>query len=138
MATKRVISLRNNEVLVKIEGAAGAVTIDLDVDLLGAHEVLDGQTVTVNIAGIVWTTTTGTATIVRNAVQVMSCAGPTGSLGPNNGFQLENGGNTNDIVITTATAEVQIWLKLHKVKGFQTKYQSEQYGSYDDPTSASA
>ena len=134
---KRVISLRNNEALVKIEGAAGANTIDLDVDLLGAWEVVDG-TPTVNIVGIVWTTTTGTATIVRNGVTIAVCAGSTGSLTPNNGFHLDNGGNTNDIVVTSATAEVQIWLKLHKVAGYKTKYQPEQFGSYDDPTSATA
>jgi len=135
---KRIISLRNNEALIKIEGAAGANTIDLDVDLLGAWEVLDGATQTVNIVGITWTTTTGTATIVRNGVTIATCAGPTGSLTPNAGFHMDNGGNTNDIVITTAAAEVQIWIKVHKVGGYKTKIQPEQYGSYDDPTSATA
>jgi hypothetical protein len=133
---KRIISLRNNEALVKIEGAAGANTIALATDLLGAHEVLNGVTPAVNFAGMTWTSVDGTAIIERGGVVIASTSG-CGSLGPNEGFHMDNGGNTTDVVVTT-TGEVQIWIKLHKIAGYQTKIQPEQYGSYDDPTSATA
>jgi hypothetical protein len=136
MATKRLISLRNNEALVKIEGAAGAVTIGLATDLLGAAEVLDGGTQTVTLAGIRWTSVTGTATIVRNGVTIASIAA--GSVGNFMENFYDDGGKTNDIVVTTVTGEVQIWLKLHKVGGYKTMIQPEQFGSYDNPASASA
>lgn len=136
---KRIISLRNNEALIKIEGAVGANTIALATDLLGAWEVLAGTpTPTVNIVGIMWTSSGGgTATIARNSVNIVSCVGGYGSLTAADGW-FDNGQNTSDIVITTATAEVQIWIKVHKAAGYLTKYQPEQFGSYDDPTSISA
>jgi hypothetical protein len=136
---KRIIYVRNNEALIKIEGVAGTQTISLATDLLGANEVLNGQTPTVNFAGMVWTSgPTGFATIVRNGVTIASAIG-CGSLSPNNGFQFDNGGNTNDIVVTTTGADdMQIWIKLHKIAGYQTKIQPEQYGSYDNPNSATS
>lgn len=134
---KRVISLRNNEAIIKIEGAVGATTIALATDLLGANEVLDGNTPIVNIAGIIWTGTTGTATIVRNNVTIAALSG-NGALTSQQGFQGDNGGNTFDLVITTAATEFQVWIKLHKIQGYQTKIQPEQYGSYDNPNSATS
>ncbi len=135
MATKRLVSLRNNEAIVKIEGAAGAVTIDLDVDLLGGGEVLDGATQSVNIVGITWTSTVGTATIARNAIVVASTPAGSGSLGQLQNF-FEDGGKTHDIVVTTAGGEVQLWIKLHKVGGYKTKFEPEQFGSYDNPAAS--
>lgn len=135
--TKRVVSVRNNEALVKIEGAAGAVTIDLDVDLLGAGEELNGGTQTVNIVGITWMSTVGTATISRNSIVVASTPAGAGSLGQLQNF-FENGGNTSDIVVTTTGGEVQLWIKVHKIGGYKTKFQPEQFGSYDNPTTAAS
>lgn len=133
MATKRVYSLKNNEALVKIEGAVGAVTIDLDVDLLGAGEALNGGTQTVVITGITWTGTTGTATIARNGVTVIAVPGANpGTLGLNERFY-EDGGKTFDIVVTTATTEMQVWLRLSKISGYRPKFEPEQFGSYDNP-----
>jgi hypothetical protein len=132
---KRIIFLRNNEALVKIEGAIGANTIDIDVDLLGANEVLNGQTVTVNITAVSWSgLPTGTFTISRGGANLVAGSG-SGSLGSPSSF-FENGSNTIDITVTTATAEMQVWIRLHKVSGFGTKIEPEQFGSYDNITTA--
>lgn len=126
---KRFQKITNNEVMVKIEGAVGANTISLATDLLGPREALDGATQKVNISAIIWTSNGGTATITRNGVTLVALSGPMGKLTKEENF-FEAGGNTFDIVITTSTAEVQIWLKLHKVGGYRTTFTPEQLGSY--------
>lgn len=136
MATKRVYSLRNNEAKVKIEGAAGPITIALATDLLGAGEVLDGSGIqNVSITGIAWTSTGGTSTISRNGIVVASTPASAGSLGQLQNF-FEDGGKTFDLVVTTSGGEVQIWLTLHKITGYKTKFEPEQFGSYDNPAAA--
>lgn len=135
MAAKRLISLRNNEAVVKIEGAAGAVTIGLATDLLGAGEVLDGSGVqNVTITGLRWTSITGTATIVRNGVTIASIGA--GTAGNFYETFYDDGGKTFDIVVTSTTGEVQIWMKLHKTSGYKPKFEPEQFGSYDNPAAS--
>jgi hypothetical protein len=132
---KRIIRLTNNEALIKIEGAAGTNTISLATDLLGAGEALDGGTQTATITNVTWTTNGGTFTIVRNGVTLVSSSAPVGHLGPQQNF-FDDGGKTSDIVVTSATAEVQVWIRVHKVGGFKTKFEPEQFGSYDNPAAS--
>lgn len=131
MANKRILFVRNNEALIKVDGPVGAVTLSLATDLLGVNEVLDGNTPTVNITMISWTgLPSGTFTVSRNGVNLIAGSG-WGSLG-SEGNVIETSFNTNDITITTATAETQIWIRVHKLKGYATKMEPEQFGQYDN------
>lgn len=132
---KRIIFLRNNEALIKVDGVVGAVTITLATDLLGSNEVING-TPTVNITSVSWSgLPSGSFTISRGANNLVSGAGY-GNLSPKEGTFYENGNNTTDITVTTTTAEMQVWIRLHKVAGYATKIEPEQFGSYDNPNAA--
>lgn len=136
MANKRILKLTNTEAIIKIDGAVGASTIDLDVDLLLDSEALDGVTQEVNIVSILATGAAGGAiSFVRDGLILYSLTTDTIS-----DINLQDFGgvsdftnNTNDLVITTSGAECQCIIKLRKVSGYKTKLQGTQFGIYDDP-----
>lgn len=137
---KRVLKLTNTEAILKFDGGVDTYTIDLQTDLLGANEVLDG-TQAVNITMMVVSgAPTGVVTITRNSVilyhlSVDACAViDMQALGPVS----DNTLNTYDIVVANTVAAAEVIIKLRKVAGYKTKIQPETYGVYDDPTSATA
>jgi len=137
MATKRILKLTNTEAIIKIDGSIGTVTIDLDVDLVGANEVAPvGSVPTVNIVSMFATgDTSGLVTITRNGEVLYNLSTNTvakvdlqdlgGLTDPTN--------NTYDIDVTTSGADCQLIIKLRKISGYKTKIQTEQYSVYDDP-----
>lgn len=142
MATAKTIMRKTHgEAVVKVAGTAAAETISLANDLLPTGQALDGDTQAVNIIGVTWTgASDGIVSIARNGVVVMT-------LQANAAGQMDFGGQmmipdsinqTKDIVVTISGAQAECWLKLRKVSGYKTLIQPEQFGSYDDPTSASA
>lgn len=136
---KTVLKKVHQEAVVKVAGTAAAATIDLSADLVAAGQALDGDTQNVVITGTVWTgNTDGVITITRGGVTVMT-------LQANAAGALEFGGQsmipdtvgaTDDIVVTISGAQAECWLKLRKVSGYKTTVEPEQFGSYDDPTTA--
>lgn len=121
MATTRILKLTNTEAIVKVYGAVGSATVDLDVDLKLANETIVG-TPEVNIVALHATGGyTGLVTVTRNSDQLYAMS--TEASSPVE--LLEIGGasdstnNTSDIVIATSGAESQLLLKLRKISGYQ-------------------
>lgn len=130
MATKRILKLTNTEAIVKVDGAVGTVTIDLDVDLKLATEEISG-TPTVNISVLKASgKPTSVLSVARNSVNLWDLQADAAE----NINLLEIGGvtdatnNTSDIAVTVGTAEGQLILKLRKVSGYKTLIRTEQTG----------
>jgi hypothetical protein len=114
--------------------AAESGTIALNT-LAAATQALGGGTPTVNIVKFFCTGADGAATrITRNGKNIISCA-------PENAPQLDfnqngfvdNINNTADIVVVNDVAKpVTGYIVLRKVSGWNTKVETEQYGSYDN------
>lgn len=137
--TKTVLKKVHQEAVVKVAGTDAAATISLANDLLPSTQVLDGDTQTVSITGATWTgATNGIATISRGGVTVMTLqANAAGTLSFDGQTMIPDTiGSTSDIVVTISGAQTECWLKLRKVSGYKTTVEPEQFGSYDDPTTA--
>jgi hypothetical protein len=139
--TKTILKNTNQEAVVKVAGTAAAATIDLSADLLAASQSLDGDTQTVNIAGLVWTgATDGIIQITRNSVVVATLqSNAAGGLDFTGQMMIpETINNTSDIVVTISGAQAECWIRLRKVSGYATKVEYATYGSYDDETRVGA
>lgn len=140
--TKTILKKTHQEAVVKVAGTAAAATISLASDLLPTGQILEvAGTPAVNIVGVSWTgATLGIITIVRGGVTVMTLqSDAAGNLDFSGQMMIPDTiGNTSDIVVTISGAQAECWLRLRKVAGYQTTIQPEQFGSYDDPTSATA
>lgn len=134
---KTVLKKTQTDVAIKLGGVAGdTATIDLNgADVVTDTEVA-GDVQVVNITSVTWTgDSTASITIVRNSKRVFTL--PAGA--PN---QLEFIGqqmppditeNTSDIVVTFAgTGNAEIWLKLRKFSGYNTKIETGAFGIHDD------
>ena len=134
MATKRILKLTNTEAIVKIDGAPGTVTIDLDVDLKLSSEDIVGtprvNIITMQVSG----KPNSMLSVARNSENLWDLQANTAEL-----VDLNNVGgisdptnNTSDIVVTSSTAEGQLLLRLRKVSGYVTKIRPAETGS-DQP-----
>jgi hypothetical protein len=138
---KTILKNTNQEAVVKVAGTAASTTIDLSSDLLAASQALDGETQTVNIAGLVWTgATDGIIQITRNSVVVATLqSNAAGGLDFTGQMMIpETINNTSDIVVTISGAQAECWIRLRKVSGYATKIEYATYGSYDDETRVGA
>jgi hypothetical protein len=130
MATKRILKLTNTEAIIKVDGTVGTVTIDLDVDLRLATEEISGtpsvSIVQMQVAGKAG----GLASVARNSVNLWDLQANTAEMVDLLGFGgvTDNTNSTHDIVVTTATAETQLLIKLRKNSGFRTLIRPEQTG----------
>lgn len=136
MATKRVLRLTNTEAVIKVDGAVGSVTIDLQTDLKLATEELVG-TQRVNIVVMQSSGKPNSIlSVARNGVNLWDLQA-NAAQGLN---LLEIGGasdateNDSDIVVTSAGAEGQLILKLRKVSGYKTLIRTEQTGNQEPVT----
>lgn len=130
MATKRILRLTNTEALVKVDGAVGSVTIDLDTDLKLATEEIVGtprvNIVLMQVAG----KTNSVLSVARGGINLWDLQAGS-ALCVN---LLDIGGasdsteNDEDIVVTSSGAEGQLVLKLRKISGFKTLIRTEQTG----------
>lgn len=134
MATKRILRLTNTEAIVKVDGAVGSVTIDLDVDLKLATE--DVTTPRVNITLLqVSGKPNSVLTVARGLDSLYDLqAGSAECIDMQTiGCMSDNTNNDQDIVVTSSGAEGQLILKLRKVSGYQPKIRPEQTGSDEVP-----
>lgn len=136
MATKRVLRLTQTEAVVKVDGAVGSVTIDLDVDLLLPNEEIVG-TPEVNIVAMqVSGKPDSVLSVARNSENLWDLQGVSGECVN----LLEIGGvvdttnNTSDIVVTSSGAEGQLLLKLRKFKGYRPTIRPAETGNEDPVT----
>lgn len=148
MATNlRILKNTNLEVVAKVDGSAGDVTIEL-ADLALANEVIDPEgAARVNIVALHSVGSYTSHVSVRRfdntdpedpvehiLYEMSSEAAPIVNL-------LEFGGvtdstyNDSDIKVTIHTSSAQLLLKLRKVSGYKTMIQTEQFSVYDDPES---
>lgn len=131
MATKRILKLTNTEAIVKVDGTAGTVTIDLDVDLKLPSELIIGSPAVNILALKIAGKPGGIASVIRNSETLWDLQANTGET-----IDLYNIGgisdpthNTFDIIVTTAGAETQLLLKLRKVSGFKSRIRTAETGS---------
>ena len=140
--TKTVMKNTQQEAIVKVAGSSASATIDLQTDILSTAQVLDGDTQTVNIVGMMWSgATTGQVQITRNTVVVMTLLADAANYYDFSGQDMmpETTENTSDIVVTISGAQAECWLKLRKVGGYKSKSgEYAQYGSYEDETRVGA
>ena len=136
--TKSILRLTQTEAVVKIAGDAIGATIDLQTDLLAATEALAVGSQTVTIVGVRWSgDLSNTILITRNSKRVLTLPTESADYIAFDGQELppDNTEATSDIVVSqTGTGYVELYLKLRKVSGYNTKIETAVYGIYDDET----
>ena len=136
--TKTIIRMAETETVVKVSGAAGTTTIDLQTDLLDANQALAGDTQTVTITAVRWGgELSNTLAIDRNSVRILTLPTDASDTMLFDGQEMppENVNATHDIVVTqTGSGNVEMYLKLRKVSGYAPKVETAQFGSKDDET----
>ena len=134
--TKSILKMTETEVVVKVAGAAGSTTIDLQTDLVDANQTTSGATQTVTITGVRWSGDAANVIAVdRNSTRVLTLPTEQADYIAFDGQELppENTAATNDIVVTqTGTGQVELYLKLRKVSGYAPKVETAQFSVYDD------
>lgn len=119
MAVARILKLTQTEALVKIDGAIGAVTINLATDLKLAAET--ASTPAVNIVAMKVTGKPGgVASVARNSVNLWDLSADADAYINLHEFGgvVDTTNNTHNIVVTTTGNECQLLLKLRKVSGY--------------------
>lgn len=138
---KTILKNTNQETVIKVAGTAAAATIDLSTDLVASTQVVDGDTQTVNIVGLVWTgANNGIIEISRGSVVVTTLQSNAAGALEFSGQQMvpDSIGNTSDIVVTISGAQAECWMRVRKVGGYATKVETATYGAYDDETRVGA
>lgn len=135
--TKSILKLSESEVVVKIAGAGGSATIDLQTDLLCATQALEA-TQTVTITGVRLSGELAqVVTIKRNNVTVLTLPTDTADYIAFDGQEMppENTQATSDIVVEQSfgSGSVELYIKLRKVSGYAPKIETAAYGPYDNP-----
>lgn len=135
---KTVLKKTTNEVVIKLTGAAAdTTTLDLDgTDFVSAAEAAGtAGTQLVNIAGIQWTGAAGSVcTITRNSVTIATLQANAAGFLDMTGQDMIPDSQQNDqnITVTFTTAAGEVWLKLHKVAGYNLKVEPATFGIYDN------
>jgi len=132
-----IVKSVHQEYIVKVEGNNAEEYILLnELEPAGQESFGLLGNIRVNIVGVTWTGDNGSViTIKRNNVIIMT-------LQANASNQLDFGGqlmvpdtiaNNNTIVVSISGGQAECYLKLHKVGGYRTTIEPEQYGPYDNP-----
>lgn len=128
--------MTETETVVKVAGAAGSATIDLQTDLVDTNQATSGATQTVTITGVRWSgDAANTITVDRNSTRVLTLPTEQADYIAFDGQELppENTAATSDIVVTqVGTGAVELYLKLRKVSGYAPKVETAQFSVYDD------
>jgi hypothetical protein len=134
--TKSILRMTETEAVVKVAGAGGTSTIDLQTDLVDTNQAVSGATQIVTIIGIRWSgDVSNTINIDRNSTRVLTLPTEAADYMAFDGQELppENTSATNDIVITqVGSGNIELYLKLRKVSGYAPKVETAQFSVYDD------
>lgn len=134
--TKTVLRLTQTEAVIKVAGNGGGATIDLQTDLLAPTEALAAGPQTVTITGVRHGGEAANVLLItRNSVRVLTLPTETADYIAFDGQELppENTEATSDIVVAqTGTGYVELYLKLRKVSGYDTKIETGAFGIYDN------
>lgn len=134
--TKSILKMTETETVVKVAGAGGTATIDLQSDLVDVNQATSGGTQTVTITAVRWSgEATNLIAVDRNSTRVLTLPTEQADYIAFDGQELppENTAATSDIVVTqTGTGYVELYLKLRKVSGYAPKVETAQFSVYDD------
>jgi len=136
---KTFLKTTPQKVAVKAAGSGVTEIITLATDLLHSTEEVSG-TPTVDIQAMYWTgAAAGVATITRGGTIVSTLVGQRpGYIDFTAAEFRDSTNNTSDITVTITSGQMEVWLLLRKVKGYRSKIEDAQYGSYDDPARVGA
>lgn len=142
--SKSIIKVSESEAIVRIAGKdTNPVTISLLTDLVAPTQVAGSAgTQNVTITGVQWAGEPGAIYKVdRNGTRIITPLADNGNFVDFMGtaFPPENTNATSDITVTIVNAagaavQGEIWLRLRKNAGYNSKVELERFGSYDDPT----
>jgi hypothetical protein len=136
--TKTILKKTQTDVVIKLSGVSGDTsTIDLNgADVVASTEVANAGPQVVNINGVSWTgESTALITVQRNLKRVLTLPASAPSQWDFDGQTMpsETTENTSDIVVTFGgTGNAEVWLKLRKSSGYDTKIETGAFGIYDD------
>ena len=133
---KRILKNTSSILIVKISGTDVTETISLATDFLHPSTAPNGSPIRVNVSYVQWNVSSGsTDTIVvrRNTFPILNLYQNAGELdmSGNGGFQ-DDTENSSDLVCSIIGTG-NLFLTLRKVSGFDSKLETAQYGSYDNP-----
>ena len=134
--TATTLKNTHQEAVIKVAGTAASSTIDISALLATGQALAVGGTPTVALVGYHVTSLSGaTVTISRNSVNIATIPGGINDYVRfnENGF-VDNIEEDQDITVTIAGAEAQIYLILRKTGGYATKIEPATFGAYDDET----
>ena len=132
---KTLMKVTERDAVVKIAGSSGSATIQLVTDLKCSNEFIDGSP-SVSICGVQWTgSTDSTITIVRNGVTIMTLnCGASGALEMNGQMMIPDDiESTSPIIVNISGDAAELWMRLRKISGYTSGYETAIYGQYDDP-----
>jgi hypothetical protein len=134
--SKTVLRLTQTEAVIKVSGNGGSATIDLQTDLLAATESLAAGSQNVTIVGVRWSgESANTILIERNSTRILTLPTEQADYIAFDGQELppENTNATHDIAVAqVGSGYVELYLKLRKVSGYDTKIETGVFGIYDN------
>lgn len=136
--TKTILKKTQTDVVIKLAGVSGdGATIDLQgADVVATTEQVASGSQVVNINGVSWTgETTASITIARNSTRILTlpCGAPSQWDFDGQTMPPDSTENTSDIIVTFGgTGNAEVYLKLRKVSGYNTKIETGAFGIYDD------
>ncbi len=134
--SKTVLRLTQTEAVIKVSGNGGSATIDLQTDLLAATESLAAGSQNVTIVGVRWSgESANTILIERNSTRILTLPTEQADYIAFDGQELppENTNATHDITVAqVGSGYVELYLKLRKVSGYDTKIETGVFGIYDN------
>lgn len=136
--TKTILKRTQTDVVIKLAGVSGdGATIDLQgADVVTSTEAVASGSQTVNINGVSWTgESTALITVARNSTRILTlpCGAPSQWDFDGQTMPPDSTENTSDIVVTFGgTGNAEVYLKLRKVSGYDTKIETGAFGIYDD------
>ena len=132
-ATKTVLRVNNNKALIRIVGTAAddTATISLATDLVGSGDALTaGGTPKVTIPRVK-TSSANSITLTRNSKVVGAFYG-SDSIEESDWALTDE--QTSDIVVTFVGGGGMIMVEVSKIDGYSPKFETAEFGSYDNPS----
>jgi hypothetical protein len=133
---KTILKRSSKECVVKISGDHGtSETISIINDIFSKTEIYLNPKV--NIIGLTWYgNADSTIQISRNNVIVATLqANTTGQFDfQGQGMCPDNVENTSDLVVSITGAQHEVWIRLHKMEGYESKIETGVFSVYDDVT----
>lgn len=132
-----VDSVDDSETITLTDNAAVDLTAENFFVAWPSQQEVMGGTLRANITGFTWTgQPAGYIEISRNSVVIADLVTDNPNQFDFTGQMMVSDSveNDQDIDVSFVDAAGQLWLRVHKVTGYATRIQPEQFGSHDDPS----